>query len=137
MSRTTPLRVQQQALDTDARLTKEQMTRGWAEFRRGDRQAASKTWSDVYERNAANAMGARARAYISEAIERDYDEAAAWYERALSYDAKDTMTLYNYGVLLESVLMKKREALQLFDQAHQLGDHTAGRRAQQLRQQLA
>jgi tetratricopeptide (TPR) repeat protein len=134
---TTPLRVQHQALETEAKLTKEQMTRGWAEFRRGDRQAAAKTWSDVYERNAQNAMGARARAYIAEAIERDYDEAASWYERALSYDPKDTMTLYNYGVLLESVLGKKREALQLFDAAHQLGDHTAGRRAQQLRQQLA
>ena len=134
---TTPSRaVPHLAIEGEAKLSKEQMTRGWAEFRRGDRQAAAKTWADVYERNAQNAIGARARAYIAEAIERDYDEAATWYERALSYDNKDTMTLYNYGVLLESVMGKKREALQLFDSAHQLGDHTAGRRAQQLRQQL-
>jgi tetratricopeptide (TPR) repeat protein len=123
--------------DVDAgKGTKEQMTRGWAEFRRGDRAAAKNTWTEVFERYPNTSVGARARAYISEAIDRNYSEASSWYEKALRIDPKDCMTLYNYGVLLESALNKKREALQLFIAAHQLGDHTAGRRAQLLQQQL-
>lgn len=78
----------------------------------------------------------RAKAYIAEALERDYDAAAGWYEKALRMDPADCMTLYNYGVLLESVMGRKREALDMFETAHRHGDNTAGRRAQQLRVDL-
>lgn len=120
----------------EAKRNKEQMTKGWSEYRRGDRTAALTTWSDVYERNSTNSTGARAKAYIAEAIERDYDAASRWYEKAISLDPTDVMSLYNYGVLLESVLNRKREAMQLFETAYRYGDQTAGKRAQQLRVQL-
>ena len=90
------------ALDAEAKKTKEMVTAGWALFRRGDRQGAYRTWLDVYERNRNNPTGARAKAYIAEALERNYSEAADWYEKALAMDRQDCLTLYNYGVLLES-----------------------------------
>lgn len=124
------------ASELEAKRMKDLITTGWAEFRKGDRNAAHKIWQDVYERNANNAIGARAKAYISEAIEKNYQSAAQWYEKALSYDPQDCLTLYNYGVLLESVLDRKRDALQLFETAQRYGDSTAGKRAAQLRQSM-
>lgn len=124
------------ALDADAKKTKEMVTAGWALFRRGDRQGAYRTWLDVYERNRSNPTGARAKAYIAEALERNYAEAADWYEKALAMDRQDCLTLYNYGVLLESVMNRRSEALELFDAAAKLGDHAAARRAAQLRQSM-
>ena len=126
----------QAASSPQARFNKEQMTKGWSEFKKGDREAALRTWTSVYERNSNNGTGMRAKAYIAEALERDYEAAAGWYEKALRIDPADCMTLYNYGVLLESVLGRKREALDMFEAAHRHGDNTAGRRAQQLRTDL-
>lgn len=122
--------------DLEAKRMKDLITSGWAEFRKGDKHAAHKIWQDVFERNPHNATGARAKAYIAEAVEKDYMSASEWYQRALSYDPQDCLTLYNFGVLLESVLDRKRDALQLFESAHRLGDQTAGKRAAQLRQSL-
>lgn len=122
--------------DLEAKRMKDLITSGWAEFRKGDKHSANKIWQDVYERNPHNATGARAKAYIAEAIEKNYQSASQWYEKALSYDPQDCLTLYNYGVLLESVLDRKRDALNLFETAHRLGDQTAGKRAAQLRQTL-
>lgn len=122
--------------DLEAKRMKDLITSGWAEFRKGDKHAAHRIWQDVYERNPHNATGARAKAYIAEAVEKNYQSASQWYEKALSYDPQDCLTLYNYGVLLESVLERKRDALGLFETAHRLGDQTAGKRAAQLRQTL-
>jgi tetratricopeptide (TPR) repeat protein len=116
--------------------TKEFMKRGWAAYRSGDREGAQQIWMTIYERHQHEAVGARARAYVAEAIEKDYNGAASWYEKALRIDPSDYMTLFNYGVLLESVLGKKREALTFFEAAARLGDTTAQRRAEALRQQL-
>ncbi|CUG35586.1 unnamed protein product [Bodo saltans] len=91
--------------DLEAKRMKDLITSGWAEFRKGDKHSANKIWQDVYERNPHNATGARAKAYIAEAIEKNYQSASQWYEKALSYDPQDCLTLYNYGVLLESVLL--------------------------------
>lgn len=122
--------------DYETKRMKDLITAGWAEFRKGDRVSAQRIWQDVYERNANNAIGARAKAYISEAIDKNYTSAAEWYEKALSIDPQDGLTLYNYGVLLESVLNRKEDALQLFETAHRLGDQTAGKRAAQLRRSM-
>ncbi|KEG06218.1 hypothetical protein DQ04_15181000 [Trypanosoma grayi] len=112
---------------------KEDVTNGWALYRQGDREGARRLWNSVHERHADDAVGARARAYIAEAVDRDYESAAAWYDLSLQRDPSDAMTLYNYGVLLEALLGRRREALLLFERAHSLGDSVAGRRAQQLR----
>eukprot|EP00658_Telonema_sp_P-2_P016018 TRINITY_DN16202_c0_g1_i1.p1 TRINITY_DN16202_c0_g1~~TRINITY_DN16202_c0_g1_i1.p1 ORF type:complete len:128 (+),score=50.54 TRINITY_DN16202_c0_g1_i1:178-561(+) len=96
-----------------AKFNKEQMTKGWSEFKKGDREAALRTWNSVYERNTTNGTGMRAKAYIAEALERDYDAAAGWYEKALRMDPADCMTLYNYGVLLELSLIHISEPTRL------------------------
>jgi tetratricopeptide (TPR) repeat protein len=121
--------------EQERKRAKEQMSQGWAAFRKGDTEQARRLWSEIYERNEHNATGARARAYMAEALTRDNEDAARWYERALRYDPGDVMTLFNYGVMLEGS-DKKKEALSLFDTASRLGDTTAARRAETLRRQL-
>ncbi|RNF03647.1 poly [ADP-ribose] polymerase [Trypanosoma rangeli] len=118
------------------RRAKEAVTKGWALYRQGDAEGARCVWNDVHERHLDSAVGARARAYILEALDRDYEAAAAWYDVSLKRDPSDVMTLYNYGVLLETLLGQREEALMLFERAHALGDGAAGRRAQQLRVSL-
>lgn len=121
--------------DREKRLAKDQMTAGWNAFRAGNKAEAHRLWSEIFERNGENVVGARARAYICEALDRDVENAAVWYERALRAAPNDVMTLFNYGVMLEGA-GKRREALSLFESAARLGDHTAGRRAEMLRTQL-
>ncbi|RNF21904.1 poly [ADP-ribose] polymerase [Trypanosoma conorhini] len=118
------------------RRAKEDVTKGWALYRQGDPEGARRVWNDVHERQVDSAVGARAQAYIAEALDRDYEAAAAWYDVSLQRDPSDAMTLYNYGVLLETLLGRREEARMLFERAHALGDGAAGRRAQQLRVSL-
>ncbi|ORC84869.1 uncharacterized protein TM35_000361020 [Trypanosoma theileri] len=118
------------------RLAKEDVTYGWHLYRQGDIEGARRVWTAVYERHMDDAVGARARAYIAEAVDRDYEAAASWYTVSLQRDPHDAMTMYNYAVLLEALLGRRQEALLLFERAHALGDVAAGRRAQQLRVSL-
>ena len=115
---------------------KDKMSQGWAAFRLGDKAQARKCWQDIADNYPQHSSGARANAYMCEALDKDYPSAAMWYERSLRSNPDDCMTLFNYAVMLESVVGKKREALALFEAAHRLGDQTAGRRAALLRQQL-
>ncbi|ESS62970.1 hypothetical protein TCDM_09282 [Trypanosoma cruzi Dm28c] len=121
---------------SEIRRAKEDITKGWALYRQGNTEGARRMWNDVYGCHLDNAIGARAQAYIAEALDRDYEAAAKWYDLSLQRDPSDVMTLYNYGVLLETLLGRLEEALMLFERAHTLGDGAAGRRAQQLRVSL-
>ncbi len=107
---------------------------GWKAFRRGDATMARSLWTTANERYPNTAIGARAMAYVSEAIDKDAVRAAEWYERALQHDPTDCMTLFNYGVLLEATGHTLR-ALQLFESAQRLGDIASGKRARAIRQQ--
>ncbi|KAK7198027.1 hypothetical protein NESM_000758200 [Novymonas esmeraldas] len=116
---------------------KEALARGWALLRRRDVAAAQHVWAAVCRTHGTDdVLGTKARAYMAEAIEKDYTAAAQWYARSLQLDPQDRMTAYNYGVLLEALLDKPQEALRLYDRAASLGDAVAAARAQELRSTL-
>ncbi|KAH9586692.1 hypothetical protein LSM04_005905 [Trypanosoma melophagium] len=106
------------------RLAKEDVTYGWHLYRQGDTEGARRVWTAAHEQHMDDAVGARARAYIAEAVERDYEAATAWYTVSLQRDPHDAMTMCNYACF--------------FERAYALGDAAAaaGRRAQQLRAAL-
>lgn len=113
---------------------KEALTRGWALLHDGDEAGAAAAWCAVRDSHSdREAPGAKARAYLAEAIGRDYEAAAGWYRRCLEIDPSDRLTAYNYGVLLEALLRRPGEAVAMYDRAAALGDHVAAARAQQLR----
>ena len=110
---------------------------GWKAFRRGDVATAKALWLTAADRHGNTAVGARAQAYVAEAVDKDAPRAAEWYERALQCDPTDCMTLFNYGVLVEATGHTYR-ALQLFESAQRLGDVASATRARAIRQaQLA
>eukprot|EP00760_Papus_ankaliazontas_P026201 PhM_4_TR3016/c3_g1_i1/m.89353 len=117
----------------DERSARAHMAQGWKFFRAGDKGKARDTWMDVFTNYGHTCSGTRARAYVAEAVEKDYGAAALWYEKALSINPQCCMTLFNYGVLLETILGRRQEAYRMYMSAAELGDDAAGRRAELLR----
>lgn len=116
---------------------KDALARGWALLRRGDITGAKQQWSSVWNAHGdADSMGTKARAYIAETIEKDYATAEHWYARSLQLDPHDRVTAYNYGVLLEALLERPKEAMALYERAAALGDTVAASRAEELRSAL-
>ena len=113
---------------------KELLTAGWSALRRGCPKKARQHWSEAASvAGPETAIGARAWAYVFEALERNHSEAERWYRRALVADPMDAKTPFNFGVMLES-LGRTAEALAFFDEAASLGDRKASKRAEMLRQ---
>ena len=119
--------------EPDERLARSQMAQGWKFFRAGDKAKARTVWLEVFTSYGHTCSGTRARAYVAEAIEKDYGAAALWYEKALNINPKCCMTMFNYGVLLETILNRKIDAMKMYVAASELGDEAAGRRAELLR----
>lgn len=110
------------------------LAQGWALLHKGDEGGAAAEWRSVKEAfGEDDVVGAKARAYLAEAIDKDYESAARWYTHCLELEPNDRLTAYNYGVLLEVLLQQPHEAIAMYERAAALGDHVAAARAWQLR----
>eukprot|EP00759_Apiculatamorpha_spiralis_P035823 PhF_6_TR36334/c1_g1_i1/m.53217 len=84
-------------------------------------------------RTVTRAQGRGLERMLRRPSKKDYGAAALWYEKALSINPRCCMTMFNYGVLLETILNRKPDAMKLYLAASDLGDEAAGRRAELLR----
>jgi len=127
----------EQRYRTAAKAT-EALSRGWVLLREGDTDGASTVWRHVAKAHGpTEAVGARARAYLAETVEKEYETAGQWYAKSLAIEPADRQTAYNYAVLLDALLARPVEALEWYDHAATLGDTVAAARAKQLRVQLS
>lgn len=116
----------------------EALSRGWMLLRAGDKEGAGTVWRHVAQAHGpTEAVGARARAYLAETVEKEYEAAGQWYAKSLAIEPADRQTAYNYAVLLDALLARPAEALAWYDHAATLGDTVAAARAKQLRVQLS